>query len=414
MGEFSPIRWHVVYNSRVSSSISDETKSYVGFTDEDAGNVRAIGAFLRPCIPAIVDRFYQLLLRHPSARAVFSGGQQQMARQHAFLTGWLQELFEGTYDDSYIDKRLRIGAAHARVQLPQRYMVLGMEIIWQELVRELHRHAIEGIEQKLASLHKLLSIDLAIMLESYKEGYSEEIRRLERDFMEAKLVRAEHLAQIGQLAATLAHEIKNPLAGISGAIQIIREGLPHQSPHHPIIGDILNQIGRLDATVRDLLLYARPTPAKPRPFRLDRLVMRVASLLQEEPAMQRVRVEFHETGDSTVFADEGQVEQLLINLLLNAAHASHDGQPVRVEVEPQGERARLVVRDFGTGMPPEVLERAQEPFFTTKARGSGLGLAICRRVAETNGGSIAIESEVNRGTTVIVDLPRTAETLARV
>ena len=105
-------------------------------------------------------------------------------------------------------------------------------------------------------------LDLAVMLESYQESYAEQVRRSERSAVEEKLTRAEHLAEIGQLAASLAHEIKNPLAGISGAIQVFRDTMPHNNPHRPILTEILGQINRLDATVKDLLLYARPLPPK--------------------------------------------------------------------------------------------------------------------------------------------------------
>ena len=164
------------------------------------------------------------------------------------------------------------------------------------------------------------------MLESYKDSYSEQIRELERGAMEAKLMRAEHLAEIGQLAASLAHEIKNPLAGISGAIQIIGESLSGDSPYRSVVRDILRQISRLDATVKDLLLYARPSLPQPRVCELAKLIPRVLTLLREEPAIQRVNVEFEgASAGATVYADEGQIEQLLMNLIINAAHATTEG-----------------------------------------------------------------------------------------
>lgn len=384
----------------------DSMKAYAGFDAGDADNVRQLAVVAEPILPQVVDHFYKALLKHPDARAVFTGGESQMSRLKVVLATWLQELFGGLYDDEYCAKRLRIGATHVRVDLKQRFMVLGIELIWQELARGLETLEIPDKRQKLASLHKLLMLDLTIMMESYKDAYSERIRDFERQTMEAKLIRAEHLAEIGQLAASLAHEIKNPLAGISGAIQVIGASLAPDDRHRPIIADILAQIDRLDATVKDLLLYARPPSPHPREVQLDKLVGRVLSVLQAEPALGHVSVEFAEPEHpATVYADQGQLEQMLINLILNAGQASPEGASIRVSVTRQDDFTCLNVRDDGTGMTPEVLERAMEPFYTTKARGTGLGLAICRRIAESNGGSLHLDSEPGCGTTVQIRLP---------
>jgi signal transduction histidine kinase len=249
-------------------------------------------------------------------------------------------------------------------------------------------------------------IELAVMLNDYQKSYAERIRERERSVVEEKLTRAQHLAEIGQLAASLAHEIKNPLAGISGAAQIIRDAMPADDPHQPIVTEILGQINRLDATVKDLLQYARPTPPRAQNVALDDIVERVLTVLQKEPAVQRVRIE-HEPGEpgAIVFADEGQIEQLLLNLLLNAAQASDEGGAIQVAILAEGNTVKLIVRDEGAGMTPEVRERTFEPFFTTKARGTGLGLTICRRIVEVHGGEIEVASEPDAGTTVTVSLP---------
>ncbi len=398
------------YNAGMADRFLMETKSYVGFTSEDASRIRAFATHFKPHIPRLVNRFYEVLLQHPTAKGVFSGGEKQMERQRAVLTKWAETLFDGEYGESYFSTRYRIGETHVRVSLPQRYMILGMEIIWrefQDILNEL-KELKHGDRQVMAtSLHKLLMLDLTVMLQSYQESHENRIRNAERDAMEAKLLRAEHLAEIGQLAASLAHEIKNPLAGISGAIQIIGDSMEEKNPHREIVHEILGQIGRLDATVKDLLLYARPTPPSPREVKLDSLVPRVLMLLREEPAMRRVRVDFESTnGEGVLFADEGQMEQLLINLILNAAHASEEGGAIQVAARREGSRTQLMVRDKGIGMRPDIREKAMEPFFTTKSKGTGLGLAICRRIVESHNGTISLDSTVGLGTTVSIELPR--------
>ncbi len=384
----------------------DEMKRYVGFTPSDEENLRLLQPHVRPLVSAVVDRFYDELFRHQATREVFSGGHEQVARLRATLTEWLAELFDGVYDESYLRKRFRIGVMHVRVQLPQRFMFLGMELVRQELTQHLRSKNLPRIDELLESVHRILTLDLAIMLESYKESYSDQIRRLERTSMEDRLTRAERLAEIGQLAASLAHEIKNPLAGISGAIQVIGEHMSAGDPHRPIVGEILRQINRLDATVKDLLLYARPRPPKLVNVSLGGIVERVLTLMKEEPAMNGRRVEYaRPKTEVQVLGDDGQLEQVLLNLLLNAADASPPGRAIHIAIEADTRWSRLTVVDQGKGMSPEILAKANEPFFTTKAKGTGLGLPICQRIVQSHGGMLHLESAVGRGTKVTLELP---------
>lgn len=381
-------------------------RASIGFTAEDADLVRGMAAPLAGALPTVVERFYERLLNDPVARAVFVGGEPQLQRQRLTLRRWLEELLADGVDEEYFRKRYAIGATHAAVGLPQHYMVAGIQHIWQELGREARDRNLDALDDRMGALHRAMFLDLAIMLESYKDSYGTQVRTSERTAMAEKLTRAEHLAEIGQLAASLAHEIKNPLAGISGAIQIIRDGMAGHDPHRPIITEILGQIRRLDDTVKDLLFYARPSPVRSRRFPLEDVIERVLRVLREEPALRSIRInQSTSPGGAWVEADEAQLEQLLINLLINAAHASHDGGIIHVMTGAHDEFARLVVEDSGRGMPPEICARAFEPFFTTKAKGTGLGLAICRRIVDAHGGRIAVQSELGHGTRVTVDLP---------
>lgn len=386
-----------------------ELKAFVAFGPEDEENLRALADPARPLISTVVEAFYETILGDPEARAVLRGGDEQQERLRQTLTQWLESLFAGRYDAAYHEARLRIGVAHVRIGLPQRYMPLAMEVVRRTLVQGLRAQALDRLDEKLRSLEKLLMLDLTVMLESYKQSHSEKIRELERTAVAAKLSRVEHLAEIGQLAASLAHEIKNPLAGISGAIQVIGDSLESESPYRSVVREILGQISRMDATVKDLLLYARPSPPQARVCVVGQLVPRVLTLLHEEPALRKVDVTFAGSDpDLTLYADEGQMEQLLINLIINAAHATAEGGSIQVEAVGRCDRTLLIVRDRGMGMPVDVRERALDPFFTTKAKGTGLGLAICRRIAHSNGGNISLESQPGKGTTVTVELPRNA------
>ena len=390
----------------MTEAIYHDIRRYIGFTDEDADRLRAMGPAIAPQLPEVVDAFYERILRHPSTRQVLTDGESQVARLRASLTGWLEELFGGDYGIEYCRKRVQIGRTHVRVGLPQYLMITVMETVWAELERRLRPALVPQIDDKLRSLHKLLTIETALMLESYKESYSESIREGERAAVQDRLNEAEHLAHIGHLAASLAHEIKNPLAGISGAIQVLREPLAEDHPHRPILTEILRQIDRLDGTVKDLLIYSRPRPPRFQRCSLNRLIERVLTVLRSEPEMRRVKIEFLDSQKLDLFADEAQLEQLLINLLLNATQASGDGQTVRLYATSGADGLRLIVEDEGYGMDAEVARHAFEPFYTTKTKGTGLGLSSCRKIVDAHGGTITLHSVPNGGTTVTVRLPR--------
>lgn len=390
--------------------LAQAMKRQVGFSEADEEAMRALAPHIETLVPRLVNRFYEQILADPEAAAVFTGGDLQLARQRDVLGTWVRRVLKGRFNAEHFQSTFRIGEAHVRVGLAQYYMVVGIELIWQELRAALHELGIEDLQAVESASHRLLMLELATMLESYKESYSAEVRSMERSAVEEKLTRAEHLAEIGQLAASLAHEIKNPLAGISGAMQIMREAMDSNDPHRPIAIEILGQIKRLDDTVKDLLQYARPIPPRVRPVNLDTVVKRVLSILREEPALRRVRIRCSEpSGDHAVRGDEAQLEQLLMNLILNAAHASSDDSTIDVSLWQQNGVMSLMVEDHGEGMTAETRAQAFDPFFTTKAKGTGLGLSICRRIVEAHGGLMDLDSKPRRGTKVVVKLPLTGE-----
>jgi len=386
----------------------EQLKRYVGFDEADAQRLRRLREVVEPHLPRIVDRFYAQIGSDPATRRIVQRGEDHTQALRRTLAAWLQSLLAGRYDEEYLRRRVRIGRVHVRVGLPQHYMVAAVEVIRQELHELVLASDLPESAAALGSLHKLLAIETSIMLASYQGTFVERVRQDERSAMRERLTQAEHLAQIGRLAASLAHEIKNPLAGISGAIQVIRDSMPADAPHRPILGEVLRQINRLDQTVKDLLVYARPVPPRFESCDLNQVVARLKTVLRREPAMQHVRLACCDDKQPLppIEADENQIEQLLMNLILNAAHASSEGGVVTLRAARSRAGVRLEVVDQGEGMDEETRRRALEPFFTTKARGTGLGLPICRRIVETHGGTMSIESVPGAGTTVRIELPR--------
>jgi PAS domain S-box-containing protein len=226
----------------------------------------------------------------------------------------------------------------------------------------------------------------------------------ERKRSEALLREQEALARLGEMAAVVAHEVKNPLAGIRGALQVIGGRMAESSRDRAIVGDIVARLDSLNEIVHDLLVFARPREIRPAPVSLAELVEGTAALLRKDPAYATVNVLI--TGARpTIQADAEQLQVVFLNLLLNAAQASGTGGEVRVDISPADGFSRVRIVDFGPGIAPEVRERIFEPFFTTKHRGTGLGLPTARRVIERHHGTIEFECPAGGGTVVTVTLP---------
>ena len=226
----------------------------------------------------------------------------------------------------------------------------------------------------------------------------------ERKASEARLREQAALARLGEMAAVVAHEVKNPLAGIRGALQVIGGRLPEGARDRAIIGDIVARLDSLNEIVHDLLVFARPREPKLAPVPLATLVESTAALLKKDPSHAAVDVSI--TGDRPVVqADPEQLQTVFLNLLLNAAQASGTASDVRVTIEGTPSEARVRIADRGPGIPADVREKIFEPFFTTKHRGTGLGLPTAKRVIERHHGTITFDCPPAGGTVVTVTLP---------
>ena len=399
-------RW---YNLLVTGLRFEELKPLIGFTPEDERALAELAGRLDDVLPSVAERFYRVLVDNPDTRSVFTGGEEQIRRLHEALTQGLSELFAGVYDAAYFERRAEIGRAHVRAEVPERFVFTSMGLIREELGRHIRSRGIDGAEVKLAALDKLLYLELAVITETYREHFVARIQRIDEARYKRRISEAEHLATIGQLAASLAHEIKNPLAGISAAIQILGADLPPGHPHKEAVGEALRQIDRLDATVRDLLVYARPQAPTRVAHDLREIFDRALILIREEPSFHGISVEFERTdGEVIAEVDEHQMQQVIMNLLLNSAHACGEGGRVRCSLSTDSTHVNIEVEDNGCGMSEETRSRAFEPFYTMKVRGTGLGLPICRRIVESHGGSIRIDSAEQEGTRVAIHLPRYA------
>ena len=220
---------------------------------------------------------------------------------------------------------------------------------------------------------------------------------------EARLVDQASLARLGELAAVVAHEVRNPLAGLRGALQILQQRSAPSTGDHSVIREMIRRLDALNERVTDLLMYAKPRTPRFEAVRLTLLLQTTADLVRRDPAMPSIA--FHIEGDdATVHGDAELLREVFLNLFLNAAQALDGRGTVQVRMA-QRDQVNVEVRDDGPGIPREMHDAIFEPFFTTKHSGTGLGLAIVRRLVELHGGTVAVASGPERGTRMNVTLP---------
>lgn len=230
------------------------------------------------------------------------------------------------------------------------------------------------------------------------------------------IARSERLAAIGTLAAGLAHEIRNPLVSIRTFTQLLPERLDDAEFRSRFLDLTLSEVDRISALVSELLAFARPTPATREPVDLADCIERLCLLLTSQAKGRGVSLEMAADADrsAVVLADEDQLKQVVMNLVLNAVQACAEGGRVRMTCFPAdtrtGRMGCIEIHDDGCGIPPQDVSRIFDPFFTTRSDGTGLGLSVAHRIVSAHGGTIEVRSQIGRGSTFVVKIPADVET----
>lgn len=231
-----------------------------------------------------------------------------------------------------------------------------------------------------------------------------EIEKMHR----TQMSRAEHLATLGELATGLAHEIRNPLAGIAGVIEIIGRDLPESSPARAMVKDVRLEINQINRILTDLLETARPHPPQMMRSNLNTTVEHAVMLARQQVLSKPIRIELTPSPNlAEVEHDSDQIHQVVLNLLLNAVQAIERAGSVSVVIGTRDDCATITVTDSGRGMTSQQMVQIFRPFFTTKGNGTGLGLSLVRRIIEEHHGRIDVASEPGKGSTFEVLLPFT-------
>jgi len=234
--------------------------------------------------------------------------------------------------------------------------------------------------------------------------------------MKEKVIKNEKLAAIGRISAGIAHEIRNPLASISGSIQVLKDELSLHDPNIKLMDIILRETERLNSIITQFLIYASPYKKNLQTCNIKELITETITLLKnskEYPSNLNIDTSFKNNG-ITINADSKQIKQVIWNLCLNSIQAMNKGGRMTISVNPpypplvkggEGGLVDIIIKDTGAGISETDLQKIFDPFFTTKEEGTGLGLSTVQKIIEGHNGSINIESKEGYGTTVKITLP---------
>ncbi|NVB37365.1 ATP-binding protein [Pseudenhygromyxa sp. WMMC2535] len=377
------------------SGFFSEIADYVGFGPEDAASLRRFLPLAEPHFQRIAEHFYECIVAHPGAHEAITGGEAQIERLKQTLIEWMRSGLEGPHDDEFCQRRARIGHVHVRIGLPQRYMVTAINVMrldFREVVHDLgDAYSVAEVRELNAAIDRLFDLELAIMLETYKIETDERLRRRER------------LATIGQLAASIGHDLRNPLSVMESSLYILRRRTQEDPRAAKHIEKIAHQIDECDAIITHLLEMARNQSP-----RRDNISARelLEAALEAAAVPGRIAVEVHGFDDLTLWVDTALLKQALINLLINAVQAQRNGSgEISLRLEHEDQKVKISVLDRGAGFDPDTLPLIFEPLVTTKATGTGLGLALVKSVAERHGGSVRAANRADGGAMVEIHLP---------
>ena len=230
-----------------------------------------------------------------------------------------------------------------------------------------------------------------------------------------KIQQAERLAAVGELAAGLAHEVKNPLAGIKVSIEVLKSELNLEQEDKEIFLRIINEINRIESLLKNMLNYARPSKPKPEFFNINGIldsIIKISEYSLKSPSdPSRLSKDINFVKDFAedipeIYADPGQLQQVFLNLLLNGIDAIDEKGTITIKsTRTADECLQIQISDTGNGIAPETLDNVFNPFFTTKSKGNGLGLAICKRLIAQHKGNIEVFNNPESGATFVITLP---------
>ncbi|QOX80055.1 sensor histidine kinase [Trichlorobacter lovleyi] len=249
--------------------------------------------------------------------------------------------------------------------------------------------------------------ELQLTAEGLEQSYRALQEQTERiGAVEEQLRRSERLSTLGEMAAVLAHEVRNPLASLRGTAEILRDDFRPGTPKHEFVEIQIKETERLNRVVEEFLRMARQQPGELQRCVVAEELETIVTLTSNEARRRKVTLQLEAANrDLVVNADGEKLRQAFLNIILNALQATPEGGRVTIAVQPQQQSCEIRISDSGPGINDEIRQRIFEPFFTTKPDGTGLGLAVTKKIIEAHGGSLSVESAAGSGTTMVVQLP---------
>ena len=386
----------------------NEVLDSLGLTGSATTELNQFYELMRDEVPSIVDEFCDCLTRDPLIMRRANGKELNLHCLKHSVIGWLESALSGPHTgEAFLTSRKRIGKVHVQIELPQEMMFTAMNCIRSRLLMIALQRITDANRRDatLLEINRILDLELALMLESYREHQQEQIKTNER------------LATIGQLTASIGHELRNPLGTIETSVYLLDQHLEklgvNDDVAHRHVEKARKQVQLCSKIITDLLQLARSRPPRRQFVNVERLVDEALDALRLPESVNQERVL---APNLSVMADPEQLRSVLVNLLENGRDAMDGVGTLAVEGFPANNGIAIRIRDTGPGIPLGDQSRIFEPLFTTKAHGNGLGLALCRRIVSAHGGTIELE-RVDLGASFLVWLPesgvQTAEILAQ-
>jgi signal transduction histidine kinase len=407
----------------------EERIAYLDLNPSDLQLLAELRPILEEQAEAVVATFYRHLLSFPTTRKLL-GDPEVRERLLDTQREYLLSLAGPTLDDAFVKERRQIGETHKRIGLEPRWYLGAYALYLSVLIPVIHE-AYQPDARKacntIIALQKLLSLDAQLAMEAYIDSQQQELqylsdelakegRRLARDFESQKVALrltenrariAEELASVATLVAGLAHEIGTPMGVIKGHANLLESAVSGDDAKWRL-RTIQEQIGRISKIIQTLLNIARPGKTQHVPVALEPLIATALSFLGEKFAQHGIQARSSNDDVSSVLGDPERLQQLFLNLFLNAADAMPDGGELRI-VLGTTESGKIEVRviDSGQGIPERDLQRIFDPFFTSKeaGTGNGLGLMVAKGIVTDHGGDIEVTSREGHGTEFRIQFP---------
>jgi len=403
---------------------------YFRIDESDLQALQGLQGVLEAHADELVNRFYQHLDRFPETRRLLEDDAVRR-RLAASQRNYLLSLASPVIDDDYLDQRTQVGRIHEQVGLDTRWY-LGAYALYLNLVLPIVYEAVGDdlvqLNKTVSALQKRLLLDAEIAIRQYIErreselvelnerllaeagSLSEEVEATYKDLRlsQARARTAERLASVATLISGLAHEVGTPMSVIRGHTEAL-DGDVQSDRARWRLDIILQQIDRITGIIHSLLNMARPQDSIRKAIDLRQTVETSLSFLTEKLRRRGVSVELRLSDMPRVVADEEKMQQVLLNLIINAIDAMPQGGTLGVDLDLEGEEAVIRISDTGEGMTPDQTEHIFDPFYTTKpaGQGNGLGLVVVQGIVGEHSGRIDVSSVRGEGTTFSVRLPTT-------